>query len=158
MPPKDKNSMKQLQSEGHPPIMLPECANTFGVLTTRLEQVAIVQDRIAKKIWGNGVIGMDNLISDNQRQIAALASLVATLVASKDEEVVILKNEKKEREEELKLTIVRREETTQAAKAETKKFWYSIAGALIVAIGTAGIAIWQAFQTQKLLLSLVPGG
>jgi len=153
---KPKTQAKQVRPAEHPPVMLPDCAQAFGIITTRLEQVTETQDKITDKIWGNGKTGMDDLIAENQRQIATLTGLVAKLVATKDEEVTFLKNEKKAREEELRLSVKRRDELALAAKIEAKKFWYSIGGALIVAAGTAGIAIWQAVETQKLLMQFIP--
>ena len=148
MPPK-KKPIKQLP-EGHPANMLPECANTFGILTTRLENVVLIQDRISKKVWGNGLTGMDNLISDNQRQIATLTGLVANLIASKEEDIKLLKSEKTAREEELVLTIKRRDELEDERKKDIRKWWLGVATAIIL----GAIAIVKDYSTQAALLKL----
>ena len=136
--------------KSYPEAMLPECASTFAVLTTRLENVAIIQDRISKKVWGNGFTGMDNLISDNQRQIATLTGLVANLIASKEEDIKLLKSEKSAREEELVLTIKRRDELEIERKKDLRKWWLGVATAMIL----AAIAIVKDYSTQAALLKL----
>ena len=136
--------------KSYPEVMLPECASTFAVLTTRLENVAIIQDRISKKVWGNGVTGMDNLISDNQRQIATLTGLVANLVASKEEDIKLLKSEKSAREEELVLTTNRRDELEAERKKDIRKWWLGVATAIIL----GAIAIVKDYSTQAALLKL----
>lgn len=156
----------------HPLVMLPECASTFATLTVQMAQITRSQEgliqtqtKLIEKIKGNGIVGLEDLVADNQRSIKALAVLVETLITSKEEDIKLLKAEKKERENEIKLTATRLQDADamrklelqkadDARKLEARKFIYGIISAIIIVVASGAWGIYQSYATQRMLLAL----
>ena len=152
--------------------MLPECASSFATLTVQMAQITKSQEglidtqaKLIEKIKGNGIIGIENRVSEHQRSITALATLINTLVEAKEEDVRLLKAEKAEREKELKLTANRLWQSdedrktellraSEARKLETRKFFYGVLSAVIVIVASGAWGIYQTITTQRILLTI----
>jgi len=152
--------------------MLPECASSFATLTTQMAQITKSQEslintqaKLIEKIKGNGVEGIEDRVSQNQRAITALTALIDTLIKAKEEDVRLLKAEKEAREKELKLTAGRLWQSdedrktellraSEARKLETRKFFYGVLSAVIIIVASGAWGIYQTITTQRILLSI----